>query len=246
MDRRPIVTMVIAGTALAAALIAAVLSIPWFPPVASKQGHETQTLFRVLLIVSMPIFALVVTVVVTAVIRFRMRPGQEDQDGPPIHGNTGLETLWTAVPALLLVSLCVYSFIVLRDLDRAPAHAAQREMTVDVTGRQFAWSFTYPPSVTHGKPLTTPELWLPEGHAVRFNIHTMDVIHDFWVPNFAVKEDAVPGITTHYRITPDRRGTFPVVCNELCGIGHAFMRSAVHVVTPARFKAWLASQTQAT
>lgn len=192
-----------------------------------------------LLIVSVPIFAVVATVVVTAVIRFRMRPGQEEQDGPPVHGDTRLETLWTAVPALLILSLCVYSFIVLHDIERAPAQGSPRELVVDVLGRQFAWTFTYPAGVTGGRPLTTHEPWLPEGRSVRFDIRAADVIHSLWVPNFAVKIDAVPGITTHYRVTPDRLGTYPVVCNELCGLGHAYMRSVVHVVTPAAFAGWL-------
>jgi cytochrome c oxidase subunit II len=237
--------MVAAGVAATAAMLAIVLSIHWFPPEASRQAHEIRRLFDVLLIASVPIFALVVTVVVTAVIRFRMRPGQEDQDGPPIHGNTRLEVTWTALPAALILSLCIYSYIVLRDIERAPAHGAQPELSVDVLGRQFAWTFTYPPSVTHASAVTTPQLWLPEGRSVRFNIRSSDVIHALWVPSFSIQEDAVPGMTTHYRITPDRLGTFPVVCNELCGLGHAFMRSAVHVVTPAQFAAWLRAQTGA-
>ena len=83
---------------------------------------------------------------------------------------------------------------------------------------------------------------MPKGVSVEFNIHTKDVIHAFWVPAFRIQEDAVPGITTHWRATPTRLGTYPVVCNLLCGLGHSLMRSKVHVVTEARFKAWLASQ----
>ena len=75
-----------------------------------------------------------------------------------------------------------------------------------------------------------------------FNMRSKDVIHAFWIPAFRLQEDVVPGITTHYRATPDRLGTYPVVCNLLCGSGHSLMRSAVHVVPPAQFRAWLASQ----
>ena len=78
-----------------------------------------------------------------------------------------------------------------------------------------------------------------------FNMHSKDVIHAFWIPAFRLQEDAVPGITTHYRATPDRLGTYPVVCNLLCGVGHSLMRTTVHVVTPAQFQAWLKSQLSA-
>jgi cytochrome c oxidase subunit II len=68
------------------------------------------------------------------------------------------------------------------------------------------------------------------------------VIHAFWVPAFRIQEDVVPGITTHWRATPDRLGSYPVVCNLLCGLGHSTMRSTVHVVPPGAFRAWLAAQ----
>jgi cytochrome c oxidase subunit II len=77
---------------------------------------------------------------------------------------------------------------------------------------------------------------------VSFTLHSKDVIHAFWIPAFRVQEDVVPGITTHWRVTPTRLGSYPVVCNLLCGLGHSLMRSKVHVVTPAQFQTWLKSQ----
>jgi cytochrome c oxidase subunit 2 len=239
MRGRPVLTMVAAGVAATAALLAVALSVHWFPTPASTRAHEVRTLYDVLLIVSVPIFVTVCVVVLTAVIRFRMRPGQEEMDGPPIHGNTLLEVAWTAVPAVLILSLCVYSFVVLRDVEAAPARGAPKQLDIGVVAQQFAWKFTYPPSVTGGAPLTTTTLELPIGRSAYFSMHSEDVIHSFWVPNFAAKEDVVPGITTHARATPDRLGTYPIVCAELCGIGHAFMRSSVSVVTPAAFAAWV-------
>ena len=79
-----------------------------------------------------------------------------------------------------------------------------------------------------------------------FNMHSKDVIHAFWIPAFRLQEDVVPGITTHYRATPDRLGSYPVVCNLLCGLGHSLMRSTVHVVPRAQFQAWISSQLSAT
>jgi cytochrome c oxidase subunit 2 len=220
------------------------LAIDWFPPAASTQAEKIDTLYDVLIIVSVPMFVIVTAVVVFSVIFFRMRPGQELEDGPPIHGNTRLEVVWTAIPAALIAGLCTYAYIVLVDIEKKPsaASAATREMKVQVFGEQFAWTFAYPKDIGRGKVLKTTELFLPTGRSVDFRIHAKDVLHDFWVPAFRLKMDAVPGITTHYRITPKQTGTYPVVCAELCGLGHATMRSSVHVVTPAAFRKWVQGQ----
>jgi cytochrome c oxidase subunit 2 len=242
--RRPVVAMVLGGVVASAIGIALGLAIDWFPTIASTQAHEVETLYDVLIIVSVPVFVLVMTVVIAAVIRFRMRPGQEDQDGPPIHGNTKLEVIWTVLPALLILGLCAYSYVILDDIENVSAQEAAKELNIGVTGEQFAWSFTYPPEVSGGeKPLTTTELVLPIGRPIQFDLKAKDVIHDFWVPDFSMKMDAVPGITTHYRVTPNRLGEYPVVCAELCGLGHSVMRSRVRVVSQADFDAWLQKQS---
>jgi cytochrome c oxidase subunit 2 len=230
--------MVTIGAIASAIGIALGLWIHWFPADASKQAHPVDTLYDVLMIVSVPIFVLVVTVILYSVWAFRMRPGQENEDGPPIHGNTRLEVVWTAVPAILLVSLCSYAYAVLHDIEQKKAN----ELVVQVTAQQFAWSFTYPQA--GGKPITTTQLYLPKDRPVRFDIRTLDVIHDFWVPAFRMKIDTVPGITTHVRVTPTRLGSYPVVCAELCGLGHSTMRSTAHVLTSSAFRAWLTKQTQ--
>ena len=242
MRRHPTALMVVAGVIASAIGIVLALAIDWFPTIAATQSERVSTLYDVLLIASVPIFVLVMTVVIAAVIRFRMRPGQEDQDGPPMHGNTRLEVVWTVLPALLILGLCVYAYTVLEDIEKAPA--AAQELRVGVQGEQFAWTFTYPQETTGGEELTTTELVLPVDRSVRFDIRTADVIHDFWVPEFSMKIDAVPGITTHYRVTPNRLGTYPVVCAELCGLGHSVMRSRVRVVQPPEFQRWLEEQSQ--
>jgi len=242
-SRRAIATAALAGLLATAAGIALSYEIPWFPAQASTQAKNTDRLYHVLVIASVPIFVLVVAVVLFSVWQFRMKPGEELKDGPPIHGNTRLEVFWTAIPAVLLLGLVSYSFVVLHQNEEKPAGVP--EVQIGVTGQQFFWSYEYPSSVTGGAPLKSYQLYLPEGDTVYFNMHSRDVIHSFWIPAFRLQEDVVPGITTHYRATPDRLGTYPVVCNLLCGAGHSLMRSAVHVVPPAQFRAWLASQARA-
>jgi cytochrome c oxidase subunit 2 len=165
-----------------------------------------------------------------------MRPGEELMDGPPIHGNTRLEIVWTAIPAIILVGLCTYAFLVLRDVEKADA---ARPVEVRVVGQQFAWSFHY--KGADGKEIATasPQLYLPIGKQVEFTLQSKDVLHDFWVPAFRIKRDAVPGIDTKYRVTPSRIGTYPIVCAELCGLGHATMRGSAHVMKQIDYDAWL-------
>jgi len=234
-SKRALTEMAVVGVIASILGVALGLAIDWFPAQASTQAHSIDTLWDVLIIVSVPIFVLVCVVVLFSVKEFRMRPGQENQDGPPIHGNTKLEIVWTAIPAVILVALSSYAYVVLRHIEDAPANAAQ-EMHVGVTGEQFAWTFSYP--VAGGKPIQTSQLYLPEGSSVKFGVRSKDVIHDFWVPAFRMKIDAVPGVTTSYRVTPNRIGDYPIVCAELCGLGHAFMRQTAHVMSRARFDTW--------
>ncbi len=228
--------MVVIGVIASAIAVPLALIIPWFPSKGSVQAGNIRTLYDVLLITTIPIFVLVETVVLFSVWKFRMRPGQEEMDGPPIHGNTRLEVVWTAVPAILIVSLCAYAYSVLRTNEASKTNA----MTVNVTTRQFAFEFSYPQSP--GKQVVSSELYLPEGRPVVFKLRSLDVIHSFFVPNFSEKLDAVPGIVTTLRVTPDVLGTYPVECTELCGAGHSLMRSSAHVLTPAAFASWLKSQ----
>jgi cytochrome c oxidase subunit 2 len=241
MDRRRslLITIVLAVVAVAAGIVLSYV-IHWFPVAASTQAHETDTLYHVLAIASIPIFVLVVTAILYCVWQFHARPGDEEKDGPPIHGHTGLEVLWTAVPAAVVIGLVSYSFVVLHNNETRPKGP---ELVVQVHGRQFQWSFEYPRAVTPGRgPISSYELYLPEGEPVLFKIHSADVIHGFWVPAFRVQIDAVPGITTTLRATPDRLGTYPVVCTVLCGVGHSLMRTNAHVLKPAAFQAWAARQ----
>ena len=236
MRRHQLAQKLIIGVIASVIGIAVALSINWFPVQASSQAKKIDDLWDVLLIASVPIFVLVEVVVLYSVWKFRMRPGEELKDGPPIHGNTMLEIIWTAIPALIIFSLVTYAYIVLTEIEKKPS----KEMVVQVTGQQFAWSYQYRQP---GQPtVNTDTLYVPKGESVRFNIKATDVIHDFWVPAFRLKIDAVPGITTHYRVTPIRNGSYAVVCAELCGLGHSTMRSTVHVVDPGTFKGWLAAK----
>lgn len=233
---RTVAQMVVVGAVASALGILLGLAIEWFPEQGSTQAKDIDTLWDVLVIVSVPIFVLVCVVVLFAVRDFRMRPGEEDLDGPPIHGSTRLEVIWTAIPAVLLVALCGYAYVVLEDIEEAPAKA---ERQITVIGEQFTWTFEYREG---GKTFRTNQLYVPQGESVRFNVRSKDVIHDFWVPEWRMKIDAVPGLTTKIRVTPSTLGRKKIVCAELCGLGHAYMRQTAHVLEPAKFDEWVRKQ----
>jgi len=219
------------------------LLVPWLPSPASRQAGRIDFVFWFVTAISIAIFALVAAVIIYAVVKFRARP-DEDADGPPIHGHTGLEIAWTAVPAALVTSISIVSAVVLAQNDHIPHASAAGNpdpltpLVVDVTGQQFAWSFKYP---GFGN-LTSGTLKLPLRKTVELRITSLDVTHSFWVPEFGQKQDAVPGSVNKLAITPDKRGIFPVICTELCGLGHAVMRSTADVMPSKDFLAWAKGQ----
>jgi len=232
-ERSHFLQLLVIGLIASVIGIALGLLIDWWPAQGSAEASQVDTLYDILIICSVPMFVLVVTVVLYCAWRYRMKPGEEELDGPPIHGNTRLEIIWTAIPAIILVALCSYSFAVLTDIEDADARA----LNVRVVGEQFTWTFYYRDG--SGKEIASPQLYVPQGQQVNFTVQSQDVIHDFWVPAFRVKIDAVPGINTHLRVTPDRVGDYPVICAELCGLGHSVMRQTAHVMPARDFQRWL-------
>jgi cytochrome c oxidase subunit II len=215
--------------------VAVLVTPSWFPAPAAVQADRQDTLYLWLMVMSSFIFALVVVFLVYSMWRFRARPGDEDRDGPPIHGHTMLEVVWTVIPTLIVIGFAVYGGIV---LDRNERLSSDR-LIVNVEARQFLFTFSYP-----GTKITSGILELPVGREVEFRMHapSNDVIHDMYIASFRVKEDIVPGITTTLVATPTRLGTYAIVCNELCGIGHSQMRTLVNVVTPSAYAAWIRQQ----
>jgi cytochrome c oxidase subunit 2 len=225
------------GIGIVASLIgiAITLLIDWFPEPAASSAGKIDTLYDVLLICSVPVFVLVMTVAIYSVVRFRAKPGDMG-DGPPIHGNTRLEVIWVTIPFIMVSALAIYGWITLDDIEAKQ----KNQMVVNVTGQQFTWTFQYPE-----EKLDSKELYLPVDRPVEFRIKTKDVLHSFWVPQFRLKSDAVPGLTTKIRLTPDKEGNYEVVCAELCGLGHSTMRQFVHVLPSDDFDSWVSKQKQA-
>jgi cytochrome c oxidase subunit 2 len=113
-------------------------------------------------------------------------------------------------------------------------------MVVDVTGLQWSWTFEYPP--VNGLSVVSDELHVPVGKQILLRMTSNDVIHSFWVPEFRVKQDLVPGRITELRITPTLEGNYVVRCAELCGTSHAYMEKPVVVSSQEDFDAWMEEQ----
>jgi cytochrome c oxidase subunit II len=234
-EKHPVARMIGIGLLASLVGIAITLWIDWFPENAAGSAGKIDTLYDVLLICSVPVFVLVMTIAIYSVVRFRAKPGDMG-DGPPIHGNTRLEIIWVTIPFIMVTALAIYGWITLDDLEAKQ----KNEMVVKVTGQQFTWSFEYP-----SEKVASPELVLPVNRPIEFKIQTKDVIHSFWVPQFRLKSDAVPGLTTTIRLTPNKTGRYEVVCAELCGLGHSTMRQFVRVLPASEFDTWVQKEKQA-
>src|SRR4029079_10453845 len=219
-----------------AAVIASLVAIfvDWLPTPASEEAKRIHFVYWFATVICIGVFSVVASVMAYSILKFRAGP-DDDSDGPPIHGHTKLEIVWTAIPAVLVTAISIVSAIVLAQNSKAGSDP----LVVKGTAVQFAWKFTSPTGKSFGS------LTLPKGRHVKLDITANDVIHSFWSPELSQKQDAVPGQHTSLVVTPSRTGTFPVICTELCGLGHALMRSHVTILEAAKFDAWVKSGGQA-
>jgi cytochrome c oxidase subunit II len=236
IGRLPIAKMLAVTVAMTAAISAVMVSINWDGQEASTAAPKIDDLLNVMIVLSSFVFSLVMVMLFYALWKFRAKPGDES-DGEPIHGNTRLEIAWTVIPTIIVLFGGGYSWVVLNDIESP----AENPLTVDVFSQQYAWSFGYP-----GKDMawSQGEFHVPVDRQVQFKLHAQDVIHSFWVPEWRIKKDNVPGITTTATVTPDKVGTYQLICTELCGFGHASMRAKVVVEPAPKFREWVASLDQ--
>jgi cytochrome c oxidase subunit 2 len=198
----------------------------------SVEADKIDTLLDVMIVLSSFVFSIVMVMLVYSVWKYRAKPGDES-DGEPIHGNTRLEIAWTLIPTIIVLFGAGYSWVILDDIE---AREADR-LEVLVTGQQFKWTFEYPE-----QGVVANELHVPVDRQADFRMTALDVIHSFWVPEWRVKKDLVPGLETSVAATPDAEGTYSLMCTEYCGNGHATMRAFVTVESRAEFDQWVSKQ----
>ncbi|BAZ14523.1 cytochrome c oxidase subunit II [Calothrix sp. NIES-4071] len=286
------------------------------PTPASSEAFLIDGLFNTMMTVSVGIFVLVEGILIYSAFKYRRKAG-DNTDGAPVHGNVPLEILWTAIPAIIVIGISVYSFEVYNDIGGFDPHAAHAssmspeamkmpgaaiaatlndtpptdqpnrnqeqsdkamqdrataavrnadqipqkndapgmgitsprlgatpdqegkapDLVINVTGLQYAFIFTYPEA-----GVTSGELHVPIGREVELNMSANDVIHAFWVPEFRLKQDIIPGRQTEVRFTPQKVGDYPLICAELCGPYHGAMHTTVVVQSQQDYDNWIQEQ----
>ena len=176
------------------------------------------------------LFSLIMVFMFYAFVVFRRREG-DDSDGEHFEGNATLEIAWTVIPLILVV---IFGYVGVVDLNEVTKRG--EEVTVKVTGFQWDWTFEYDGGVL------SQELVLPVDKRARMELVSTDVLHSFWVPEFRVKQDLVPGAPQDLYFTPTTVGEYDLVCAEMCGLSHYKMLRVVRVVEQDEFTAWLQTE----
>jgi cytochrome c oxidase subunit 2 len=210
--------------------------IPWLPDSGAKQADRVHTTYWIASIICLVIFAIVAAVLVYSVVKFRARP-DDPEDGKHIHGHTMLEIVWTAIPTVLVTVIAVISGVYLTKNE----NIASKHRVIEVKGIQFTFSFAYPELGGTAGEEYIGELHVPVNQPVELRMEGIDVIHSFWVPEWSIHQDMPPGTIQHLVMTPTKVGRFPIICSELCGLGHATMRNWVVVQSAADYEKWLQS-----
>ncbi len=254
------------------------------PVAASEEAGQVDGLFNTMMTIATGLFILIQGALIYSLIKFRRRKNDQT-DGPSIHGNVPLEIVWTAIPAVIVMILSLYSFEVYnamggldpmashdhhgsqlahnqkmstdgQDVDKSliafdpsqgevalglgaspETEGQEAPLTVNVMGLQYAWIFTYPQT-----GIVSGELHIPVDEEVQLNITATDVLHAFWLPEFRIKQDAIPGRESQLRFTPTLVGDYPVICAELCGSYHGSMVTRLYVQTPEDYQTWVQEQ----
>ena len=233
------------------------------PPCVTVSGEKIDFIFWMIFWLTAAVFVITQGAYISYLIRYRRRPGVKAYYS---HGNNTLEIIWTTLPTFIFLALAIYSNRIWDDIHRP---APENALTIDVSAYQFGWQMRYPgvsgklapmdvrkinPQNPFGtdpsNPLTAQdvivtELVIPVGRPVHVLLHSRDVIHSFYVPEFRLYQDCVPGRTIGWVwFQATQTGDFQLACNQLCGSGHYNMKAPIHILTEQEFQKWLAPRQQ--
>jgi cytochrome c oxidase subunit 2 len=215
----------------------------WLPENVSTYGQDIDWLFHLIFAITGVTFLLVTAAFLTFLVVYRDRPGRRARY---THGNTSLEIAWTVVPALILVILTILS---VPAWSRIKMSIPPTDFVVEVTAKQFNWQVAYPgPDGRFGTEddiRLLDEMHVPVGRPIRVNLKSQDVIHSFFVPQFRIKQDAVPGRELAAWFEVSRPGKYEWPCAELCGFGHSGMRGWIYAHSAEDYARWAAENLKA-
>jgi len=221
-----LVILGIVGTVVGLIAGIGIVAIGFMPEQASEQAVNTDRVFEIMVIVTCGIAGLVTAILVAALYLYRERRG-ETRVAPPVHGHHGLEVIWTAIPAVIVIILTGISWQALNENESGDAG-----LTVNVWGQQFDWTYDYPDLQLEN----VHQLVVPVNTKIDFEVQSKDVIHGWWVPAWRQQINATPGQVNKLRVTPTKIGDYKVVCTFICGSGHPVMGTNVQGSIPARIK----------
>lgn len=232
-------------------------------PCVTVHGEKIDSLFMIIFWLTATVFVLTQGTYLYFLIAYRKRPGHKAFYS---HGSNTLEIIWTTAPTLVFLALAIYGNRLWEEIHRP---APPNSLVVDVSSYQFGWEMRYPGvsgelapidirkisddnhwGTDPANPLTaqdviTTELVVPVGRPVHLLLHARDVIHSFYVPEFRLYQDCVPGRTIGWVwFQATRTGNFQIACNQLCGTGHYNMKAPIRVVTEEEFQKWLKPRQQ--
>ena len=210
----------------------------WLPENVSTYGRDIDWLFHLIYWITGITFILVTVTMITFLVMYRDRPGRRARY---THGSTPLEIAWTVVPALILV---VLTFLSAPAWSRIKMNMPPSDFAIEVTAKQFNWQVVYPGGDgkfgTGDDKAFLDEIHVPVNKVVHVNLKSVDVIHSFFVPQFRMKQDAVPGRSIMQWFEATKPGKYELPCAELCGFGHSGMKGWIYVHTADDYKKWAA------
>ena len=244
-NRRDVISVLIIWAALTIVgeLFAYIGSI--YPIATSELAQDVDDAFRLLMLMGIPVFTFVVTVLGYSIIAFR-RSGPPTEDGPTVHNHRGVAWGWFGITTALTVAVIINPGLTGLSELNAERH---EDMVIEVTAAQWNWNFTFPEQDVQLSKVK--DLKLPVNTRIRFDVTSRDVLHALWLPSYRMKIDAVPGTTNSVYISTDEltsyaeNPTVRIQCAELCGTGHARMQVRLAVVEQDEFDTWLSAEAAA-
>ena len=203
----------------------------WMPPQASTVAADVDKVFYFIYYIDIVFFVLMMGAVIFFAFKYKQK--QEGEKTHPSRGSHSLELVWAVVPTILAVAIFVTGFRVYVEGAIPPADSYD----IRVVGEKWKWNFEYP-----HEGITGSELVVPAGTNVRLTMNSKDVLHSFYVPDFRVKKDVIPGRYSVVWFNAPEPGEHHIFCTEYCGDGHSVMLNTVKVVPPAEFDAWVDGQ----
>jgi cytochrome c oxidase subunit II len=212
------------------------------PAPQTSEARDIASLYTIFLAAAAVVATIVLGLATWSIVRYRA--GRRDDLPEQTHGNTRLEIVWTAVPALTIAALFALTLVTLARVDSVEPVEAQRGSEIEVTAFRWGWTFTYPAEgiTVSGFQEPGPEVVVPVGERVTVRLKSADVVHSFYVPQFLFKRDVVPGRENVFQFTVEEAGSYGGQCAEFCGLYHSRMPFTVTAVSRADYEAWLATQ----